>query len=209
MRRRADKPGSVRPATCRSACAARPPAGRAIIHLARAPDASRRRRRTRAAYPRVRRPHPLGTRRHAASNPTRCLALLRARFAVPPASPPERWALTPPFHPYRTSCSVAAQPSGGLFSAALSVVRAKARTPGHYPAPCSAEPGLSSAPVTDRGDGRPASCGFHDNRSLAATPSSGRPSSGRPSSGRPSDVGQRLSGRSTHGRRRHRHRRPP
>jgi hypothetical protein len=28
------------------------------------------------------------------------LGLLRAGFAVPPALLPERWALTPPFHPY-------------------------------------------------------------------------------------------------------------
>src|SRR5437899_8097378 len=30
------------------------------------------------------------------------LALHRAGFSVPPVSPPERWALTPPFHPCQT-----------------------------------------------------------------------------------------------------------
>ncbi len=30
------------------------------------------------------------------------LALHHAGFSVPPVSPPERWALTPPFHPYQT-----------------------------------------------------------------------------------------------------------
>src|SRR5690349_13356773 len=29
------------------------------------------------------------------------LALLRLGVAVPPSLPPVRWALTPPFHPYR------------------------------------------------------------------------------------------------------------
>jgi len=29
------------------------------------------------------------------------LALLQVGFAVPPPSPEARWALTPPFHPYR------------------------------------------------------------------------------------------------------------
>jgi hypothetical protein len=31
------------------------------------------------------------------------LALHHAGFSVPPVSPPERWALTPPFHPCQTS----------------------------------------------------------------------------------------------------------
>src|SRR5260370_40638666 len=30
------------------------------------------------------------------------LALHHAGFSVPPVSPPERWALTPPFHPCQT-----------------------------------------------------------------------------------------------------------
>jgi hypothetical protein len=51
--------------------------------------------------------------------------------------PKPRWALTPPFHPYRQDRS----PDGGLLSAALSV--------GFLPLavsqlPCPAEPGLSS-----------------------------------------------------------------
>src|SRR5689334_1150920 len=37
-------------------------------------------------------------------------------FAVPPALPRARWALTPPFHPYPPSL----RKEGGLFSVALS-----------------------------------------------------------------------------------------
>ena len=61
------------------------------------------------------------------------LALLHAGFAVPPMLPPERWALTPPFHPYQMSLPLEdvpevflgpvteAERTGGLFSVALSV----------------------------------------------------------------------------------------
>ena len=45
------------------------------------------------------------------------LVLHRAGFAVPFPSPGRRWALTPPFHPYRR----AEARLGGLFSVALSV----------------------------------------------------------------------------------------
>lgn len=45
------------------------------------------------------------------------LALLRKGFTVPLPLPEERWALTPPFHPYPLGRSR----SGGLFSVALSV----------------------------------------------------------------------------------------
>src|SRR5580693_7377225 len=44
-------------------------------------------------------------------------ALLPMGFALPPALPRARWALTPPFHPYR---QVAVASGGGLFSVALS-----------------------------------------------------------------------------------------
>ena len=68
-----------------------------------------------AAYPRV---HPFkAANRFAGENPSNrfavlrifdepgpalpsSLALLHAGFSVPPMSPSERWALTPPFHPY-------------------------------------------------------------------------------------------------------------
>jgi len=61
------------------------------------------------------------------------LALLHAGFAVPPLLPAERWALTPPFHPYQMSQPLLdvpevflgpvteAERTGGLFSVALSV----------------------------------------------------------------------------------------
>ena len=63
------------------------------------------------------------------------LALLHAGFAVPPLSPAERWALTPPFHPCQMSLPLLdvsevflgpvteAAHTGGLFSVALSVAR--------------------------------------------------------------------------------------
>jgi hypothetical protein len=38
-------------------------------------------------------------------------------FFVPPDLRPGRWALTPPFHPYRPACAGV----GGLFSVTLSV----------------------------------------------------------------------------------------
>ena len=57
--------------------------------------------------------------------------LLQAGFTMPPASLRERWALTPPFHPYRTASRQAGQTEclphtndlqqGGLFSVALSL----------------------------------------------------------------------------------------
>src|SRR5712692_1535121 len=61
------------------------------------------------------------------------LALLRAGFTVPRALPLERWALTPPFHPYRTrptdrersqvwpELAHSSGRAGGIFSVALSV----------------------------------------------------------------------------------------
>ena len=74
------------------------------------------------------------------------LALHHAGFSVPPMSPPERWALTPPFHPYLTERAAWGRaearpyiyvgvpqvflrdatvllPAGGIFSVALSVNR--------------------------------------------------------------------------------------
>ena len=42
--------------------------------------------------------------------------LHRIGFTLPPRLPLERWALTPPFHPYLRPCG-----GGGLFSVALSV----------------------------------------------------------------------------------------
>ena len=44
------------------------------------------------------------------------LVLLRVGFALPPALPQARCALTAPFHPYRRRCRL-----GGIFSVALSV----------------------------------------------------------------------------------------
>ena len=63
------------------------------------------------------------------------LALHHAGFSVPPVSPPERWALTPPFHPCQTLRAFRRRPAGfpagchrarlagGLFSVALSVTQ--------------------------------------------------------------------------------------
>jgi len=72
------------------------------------------------------------------------LALLHAGFTVPRASPPERWALTPPFHPcpaqptcgrrpegFASGLSPRSHCTGGLFSVALSVAEpSRTRPPG-------------------------------------------------------------------------------
>ena len=80
------------------------------------------------------------------------MALHHAGFAVPQALPPERWALTPPFHPcpaqpacerraegfppachrgFRGSLALTASCAGGLFSVALSVAESsQTRPPG-------------------------------------------------------------------------------
>jgi hypothetical protein len=68
------------------------------------------------------------------------LVLLRVGFTMPPPLPPERCALTAPFHPYPTL----ARAEGGIFSVALAVSRPLRRDPGRYPAHCPAEFGLSS-----------------------------------------------------------------
>src|SRR3989442_11227027 len=78
------------------------------------------------------------------------LALHHAGFAVPRALPPERWALTPPFHPcpaqpacerraegfppachrgFRGSLALTASCTGGLFSVALSVAGSSQNRP--------------------------------------------------------------------------------
>ena len=87
------------------------------------------------------------------------LVLLRVGFTLPPALPPERCALTAPFHPYpgaedwpskRTFSVSPGVPSrkrgsrGGIFSVALAVHEPSRSRPGRYPAHCPAEFGLSS-----------------------------------------------------------------
>src|SRR5262245_20300097 len=67
--------------------------------------------------------------------------LLPVGFAVPPALPQARCALTAPFHPYRSSAQVASDGSGGLFSVALSL---GLRPPDVIRHRMSMEPGLSS-----------------------------------------------------------------
>ncbi len=53
------------------------------------------------------------TRRFWTDYPTCCLVLLLTRLTLPPLLPVVRWALTPPFHPYRLA--------GGIFSVVLSI----------------------------------------------------------------------------------------
>jgi hypothetical protein len=70
------------------------------------------------------------------------LTLLHAGFSVPRMLPSERWALTPPFHPYPvhaaerggpnvfpSACHRSALHTGGLFSVALSVAKPAAIPP--------------------------------------------------------------------------------
>ncbi len=66
------------------------------------------------------------------------LTLLRVWFTVPPMLPPERWALTPPFHLYPDK-------SGKyIFCGTGSNHKISLTNPGSYPAPCSVKFGLSS-----------------------------------------------------------------
>lgn len=61
--------------------------------------------------------------RFAEAKPARrqlpCFVLHRGRFLLPRLLPVGRWALTPPFHPYRKRHEA---PPGGLFSVILSVM---------------------------------------------------------------------------------------
>ena len=97
------------------------------------------------------------------------LVLLRVGFTMPPALPPERCALTAPFHPYPgagifATTVVSGKPDqhgycgsrdalepegergsrGGFFSVALAVRGPSSPRPGRYPAHYPAEFGLSS-----------------------------------------------------------------
>ena len=62
-------------------------------------------------------------KRFAEAKPARrqlpCFVLHRGRFILPRLLPVGRWALTPPFHPYRKRHEA---PPGGLFSVILSVM---------------------------------------------------------------------------------------
>ena len=69
------------------------------------------------------------------------LALLQAGFTVPVLLPGPRWALTPPFHPYRY------RSPGGLLSVALSL---GSRRAGITRRLVSMEPGLSSCPLQNK-----------------------------------------------------------
>src|SRR5262249_60292877 len=85
------------------------------------------------------------------------LALLGVGFAEPTRSPAplvSPYLTVSPFPP-RHPCGH--RRCGGLFSVAL--VR-EVSLPGRYPAPCPAEPGLSSRRVATAGD-RPAFSGAH------------------------------------------------
>jgi hypothetical protein len=90
-----------------------------------------------AAYPR------LDTRRcRCRDGPslTAYLALLRLGFAEPPLLPAVRWALTPPFHPYRGDRS----PRRSVFCCAVRHAQLALCMPRRYLAACPVEPGLSS-----------------------------------------------------------------
>ena len=71
------------------------------------------------------------------------LALLRLGFALPLPLPPTRWALTPPFHPYRHADALAGRRS--VFCCTVRHAKLTPRVPRRYLATCPVEPGLSSA----------------------------------------------------------------
>lgn len=72
------------------------------------------------------------------------LALLRLGFTEPPSLPKARWALTPPFHPYR----YIGRPMKRRFAFCCTVRRMKLtpHAPRRYLAVYPVEPGLSSVP---------------------------------------------------------------
>ena len=77
------------------------------------------------------------------------LVLLQAGLAMPSRSPGPRWALTPPFHPYRS----ARRRGGGLLSVALSLGSPPAGVTRRL---FAVEPGLSSPVAVKREGDRPA-----------------------------------------------------
>ena len=72
--------------------------------------------------------------------PFPCSVLHHAGFAVPPSSPPARWALTPPFHPYLCPCG----PSAVRFLLHFPSGRLDATVPLFQGARCPVVSGLSS-----------------------------------------------------------------
>jgi hypothetical protein len=92
------------------------------------------------------------TRRRLAQAPCRSYSvLLPVGFTLPRLLPGARWALTPPFHPYRH----AMRRAGGLLSVALSL---RSPSPGVTRHRFSVKPGLSSSaafrPLRQRSPGR-------------------------------------------------------
>src|SRR6185436_2209894 len=83
--------------------------------------------------------------------PSPYLVLLRMGFSVPPTSPPERCALTAPFHPYRPDVSLRGRRSGGIFSVALSVASPRLAVSEHATRWSSDFP-LRDSPKTARSD---------------------------------------------------------
>ena len=81
------------------------------------------------------------------------LALHHAGFSVPPMSPSERWALTPPFHPCQAERAFRRRPSGfpaGCHRASPSrryilcgTFRDEAVAPGFSPASSASSPGVT------------------------------------------------------------------
>src|ERR1700683_3894310 len=98
------------------------------------------------------RPDPEALRFYAKTSRRSYSVLLPVGFAVPPALPPARCALTAPFHPYRLHPLPGG--AGGLFSVALSL---GSHPPDVIRHRLSMDPGLSS-PATFRfcRSGRPA-----------------------------------------------------
>ena len=119
--------------------------------------------------------------------------LLQAGLAMPAALPGPRWALTPPFHPYRP------REAGGLLSVALSLGSPRAEVIRRH---FTVEPGLSS---TGRAPPRPPgrltgnrwACGEARSTGISPAPRSRSPR--RPAGARPS---------ASRGFRRRRRRRP-
>src|SRR5260370_10897129 len=74
------------------------------------------------------------------------LALHHAGFSVPPVSPPERWALTPPFHPCQTLRALRRRPAGFPARCHRAALRRRSILCGTFRSSAAPRPDLAGTP---------------------------------------------------------------